>query len=176
MDSTLFPIDFISATVRNSVRAPFVMRPICPSDYDKGVLNVLGNLTTVGNITRDQFYSRFSYFKKHSHEYFIIVIENVPVGKIVACGTMLLERKFIHNCGMVGHLEDVVTLPEVRGMLFGKAIIDGLTSISSHLGAYKTILDCNAKNVTFYAAKCNYVLKEYQMVIYHNKDDDAKSG
>ncbi len=40
-------------------------------------------------------------------------------GRIVAAGTLLLERKFIRGCGTAGHIEDVVVDSTCRGQRLG---------------------------------------------------------
>lgn len=67
--------------------------------------------------------------------------------RMVGCGTLVLEHKFIRSGGSVGHIEDIVVDPAVRGKSLGKRIIEALTGISERLGAYKTILDCNKDNI-----------------------------
>lgn len=41
-------------------------------------------------------------------------------GAVVAAGTLLVERKFIHGCGKVGHIEDVVVSHALRGHSLGR--------------------------------------------------------
>ena len=40
--------------------------------------------------------------------------------RIVGTGTLLIERKVIHSCGLVGHIEDVVVHSDYRGLSLGK--------------------------------------------------------
>lgn len=39
--------------------------------------------------------------KKNAGTYYIIVIEDTENNKIVATGSLVLEKKFIHSCGQV---------------------------------------------------------------------------
>lgn len=48
---------------------------------------------------------------------FVIVIEEQ--GIIVACATLLVEHKFLRECGNVGHIEDVVVHDSQRGKGLG---------------------------------------------------------
>src|SRR5690349_13779660 len=131
--NSLFPARFIDRAVTGEIPPGFILRPLEPSDYDKGILTCLSNLTVVGDISKERFLKQYAYFAAHSHEYFIVVVEDLSKGRIAGCGTMMLERKFIHDLGMCGHLEDVVTSPDYRGMYFGKHIILALTSVSRNL-------------------------------------------
>lgn len=41
--------------------------------------------------------------KAHTGTYYIIVVENVKLGKIVACGSLIVEQKFIHETALVSY-------------------------------------------------------------------------
>ena len=70
--------------------------------------------------------------------------------KIVGCATLLVEQKFIHNGGFVGHIEDVATRKGFEGKGVGSSLIKHLISEAKKLGCYKVILDCSEDNVGFY--------------------------
>ncbi|KAH7405055.1 hypothetical protein KP509_15G055000 [Ceratopteris richardii] len=95
--------------------------------------------------------------------YFVAVIEFE--GRIVATGTLLIEKKFVHQCGSVGHIEDVVVDADMRGRHLGQKIVNFLTSHARRASCYKVILDCNEKNVKFYE-NCGFYRKEIQMAKY----------
>ena len=50
--------------------------------------------------TRQQWEERWSQLKSASG-YFIIVVEDIALEKVVGAATLLVERKFIHQCGQV---------------------------------------------------------------------------
>ena len=50
--------------------------------------------------TRQQWEERWSQLKAASG-YFIIVVEDVAEEKVVGAATLLVEKKFIHQCGQV---------------------------------------------------------------------------
>lgn len=77
--------------------------------------------------------------KAHNDQYFTIVIEDTQAKKIVGAGTILVERKFIHHNGLVGHIEDIVTHSEYRGMNLGKLVIETLKFIGDKAGCYKSM-------------------------------------
>ncbi|TPX36650.1 hypothetical protein SmJEL517_g01400 [Synchytrium microbalum] len=175
MSDGLFSQSLISAAVQKSLPAGFVIRSLAPSDYEKGFLTALSQLTTVGTISKAQFIDRYNYLKKHNYEYFTIVIEEVGKKKIAAAGTIFVERKFIHENSLVGHIEDIVTLTDYRGLNLGKAIIECLKHIGKNAGCYKIILDCSEKNIPFYN-KCGFVQKEYEMAWYVDENDSTKKS
>lgn len=76
---------------------------------------------------------------KHNHEYFTIVIEDTSKQLIVGAGTIFVERKFVHLNGLVGHIEDIVTHKEYRGMSLGLRVIDTLKHIGRQTGCYKSM-------------------------------------
>ncbi|ORZ40572.1 acyl-CoA N-acyltransferase [Catenaria anguillulae PL171] len=165
MATPLFDAKLIDRQVTSSLPAGFVVRPLEVTDYEKGFLHALSHLTVVGDISKAAFVDRFSYLRAHNYEYFTIVIEDVHKQRIAAAGTVLVERKFIRNLGLVGHIEDIVTHEDYRGKQFGRYIIEALKSIGKNVGCYKIILDCSEKNVPFYQ-KCGFEKKEVEMVWY----------
>jgi glucosamine-phosphate N-acetyltransferase len=50
----------------------------------------------------------------------IVVIEEKATGKLVATGTLAVELKFVHSCGHVGHIEDIVCDEAYRGKQLGR--------------------------------------------------------
>jgi glucosamine-phosphate N-acetyltransferase len=132
------------------------------SDYNRGFLKLLEQLTVVeaDSISYDDFVKRLE-----ETDMSVYVIRNISSDKVVATGSMYIEKKFIHSLGKVGHIEDVVVDKEYRGMNFGKAMVNRLTEVAEETGCYKVILSCAQKNVKFYE-NCGYSKKELQMVKY----------
>ena len=90
--------------------------------------------------------------------------------QIVACATLVIEHKFIHACGRVGHIEDVVVDARQRGKQLGRILVEALRVVAvdgdgGGFGCYKVILDCAEDNVSFYE-KCEYRKKGVQMAYY----------
>lgn len=90
-------------------------------------------------------------------------------GKVVACGTLLIEHKFIHDCGKLGHIEDIVVDSEQRGLGLGRLLIQQLKHLAFAHGCYKITLDCDVKNELFYG-KSEFETKGLQMCIYYRDD------
>ena len=80
----------------------------------------------------------------------VIVCLTTVDGRIVASGSLLIERKFIRGCGSCGHIEDVVVDASQRGTGLGKKLVGHLMSEARRQGCYKVILDCAEYNVGFY--------------------------
>ena len=132
------------------------------SDYDRGFLQLLEQLTSVESekISYDDFCKHYDNINNK-----IYVIRNISTNKIVASGSIFIEKKFIHNLSSVGHIEDIIVDSNYRGFGLGKVIINHLTNVAKNNGCYKVILNCSNKNVGFYE-KCGFVKKETEMVKY----------
>ena len=135
-----------------------------------GFLQVLSQLTTVGPMSELQFLDQFHFMANRKDSYFTLVIENASTGKVVAAGTILIEYKFVHMRGRVGHIEDIVVDSNQRGLNLGLHVIEALKGIGKRAGCYKVILDCSDKNVPFYE-KCGFTKKEVEMAWYIPEND-----
>ena len=144
----------------------FVPRLLQRSDYKKGHLELLNQLTTVGDVSESQFNVAFDSMERNPYST-TFVIEDKAKHKIIACITVLIEQKFTHSCSRVGHIEDVVTHNNYRGKGLGKLIVDYAVNYAKQNGCYKVILDCNDDNIPFYT-KCGFKKKENQMALYFN--------
>ena len=69
--------------------------------------------------------------------YYVIVLEDTREGRVVGAASLLLERKFIHSCGSVGRLEDVVVSEAYRGRQLGKFLVTAANLLAVKLGCYK---------------------------------------
>ncbi|KAL6941880.1 hypothetical protein ACO0QE_003041 [Hanseniaspora vineae] len=92
-----------------------------------------------------------------------IVIVNEE-DKVVATGMLLVEPKIIHECGFVGHIEDIAICSSEQGKKFGLKLIKYLYTLAQSIGCYKVILDCDPKNVGFYE-KCGMHVAGTEMEI-----------
>ena len=139
-----------------------IFRHIEQNDYYKDYLTLLEQLTIVEKEKIN--YEQFKIFVESlSNNHIIIVIEDN--NKIIGTGTLLIENKVIHNMGLVAHIEDIVIHNNYRKQGLGKKLIDELINISIQSNCYKSILDCNEKNINFYQ-KSGFIQKEIQMVKY----------
>ena len=127
-------------------------------DYDKNYLELLKQLTTVGDISREKYETAFD---KMGAEVWVVEFE----GKIIASVSLLLEQKIIHECGIVGHLEDVVVDMDYRKYGLGKFIIERIIKIARERGCYKLIGDCKSELLGFYE-KNGFESKCVQISIY----------
>lgn len=81
---------------------------------------------------------------------------------IVGSASLLVEPKFIHGGGKVGHIEDVVVHAGSQGLGVGKKLMERVTHEARTAGCYKVILACTPDNKPFYE-KCGYREHEIEM-------------
>ncbi|CAO3636333.1 unnamed protein product [Cunninghamella blakesleeana] len=163
--------DLISPQVQKLLPSNYSIRPLGSSDIERGHLQVLSVLTEIGNHSREDWLNQFFYMKKRNDTYYNIVIVDDNTDSIAAVGTLLIERKFVHHNGIVGHIEDIAVANNQQGKKLGQRMIEALQYIGLKKNCYKVILDCSIKNVPFYE-KCGFTQKECQMAWYTPKNDD----
>lgn len=150
-----------------SVPSGLELRRLEVGDFERGYLECLKSLTTVGDVSRRQFVEQFEGMIR-SGNYHSIVIVDTSTSKVVASATLAVELKFIHACGSLGHIEDVVVSPEQRGRNLGRILVRQLAYLATRLGCYKITLDCDPSNQGFYE-KCGLEKKGLQMVKYYHR-------
>ncbi|KAI8060224.1 acyl-CoA N-acyltransferase [Gongronella butleri] len=170
---SLFENALLSPEVQAALPDGYTLRALRNTDYERGFLKVLEVLTEVGNHTKEQYLDQFNYLKQHNDQYYTITITNDAEDRVVAAGTIFVERKFVHKNGLVGHIEDIAVDQNQQGKKLGLRIIQALKFIGAQRGCYKVILDCSEKNIPFYE-KCGFKHKEYEMAWYVGTDAQAK--
>ena len=82
-----------------------IIREIQEADLEKGFLESLDNLKKASDLEKNNAKTILKKILDDSNH--IIHIAELD-GKIVGSTTLLIEQKFIHKGGLVGHIEDVV--------------------------------------------------------------------
>jgi glucosamine-phosphate N-acetyltransferase len=91
-EAGLFTNDLISPTIAASLPPTYVLRPLRRSDYALGFLDCLRVLTTVGDITQEEWNGRYDWMNTQGKGgYYLMVIEDQ--GRIVGTGALIVERK-----------------------------------------------------------------------------------
>ncbi|PWY90473.1 acyl-CoA N-acyltransferase [Aspergillus sclerotioniger CBS 115572] len=164
-DAPLFPASLISPEVAAILPENYKIRPVRRSDYQRGYLDVLRVLTTVGDITEEQWNQRYDWISSRNDEYYLLVVCDGE-DRIVGTGSLIVERKFIHSLGMVGHIEDIAVEKNQQGKKLGLRIIQALDFVAAKVGCYKSILDCSETNEGFYL-KCGFKRAGLEMAHYY---------
>src|SRR3989338_3339838 len=123
------------------------VRKLQKDDLWNGFLQTLDSLRQASNIdkkTADKIFDKINSNPDH------IVAVAIIEGKIVGSTTLLIETKFIHNGGKVGHIEDVVVDKKYQRKGIGEKIVMYLLRYAKDQGCYKTILDCTDEVKPFY--------------------------
>lgn len=123
-----------------------IIRILKKEDLQNGFLRTLDSLrqTSIDKKKAEDIFERINANPNH-----IIVVAELD-GKVVGATTLLIEQKFIHNGGLVGHVEDVVVDKNFQGQKIGAKIMNYLLNVAKEAGCYKTILDCTDDVKSFY--------------------------
>ena len=124
-----------------------IIRELRKDDLWNGFLTSLDSLRKTSSIDKNKANKIFD--KINSNPDHVIVIAEL-YGKVVGATTLLIEQKFIHDGGIVGHIEDVVVDNKFQGQKIGEKIIKYILEYAKNRGCYKTILDCTDELKPFY--------------------------
>ena len=128
-------------------KSNILIRKLERGDYEKGFLETLSNLSTIGDVSREKFLDILEKMEKRG-EYFVFVAE--LDGQVVGTATLMLQQLFAHSGGRVGHIENVVTRKGFEGQGIGTRLMERLIEECKSQGCYKMILSSDEKNVGFY--------------------------
>ncbi len=124
-----------------------IIRELQKEDLWNGFLTTLDSLRQASNIEKITADTIFDKIKNNpDHTIVVAIIDE----KIVGAATLLLESKFIHKGGIVGHIEDVVVDKNYQGQRIGEKITRYLLELAKTKRCYKTILDCADNVKPFY--------------------------
>ena len=140
-----------------------IIRKIIESDLENGFLESLDNLRQTSNLEQNSVKNILK--KILENENHIIHVAELD-GKIVGSTTLLIEQKFIHEGGFVGHIEDVVVNKEFEGQGIGMKLVLSLLDVAKERKCYKTILNCEDKLIPFYE-KIGFKQKSTEMRFDH---------
>ncbi len=115
------------------------IRKLQKEDLSNGFLQTLDSLRITSNTDKKIIEKTFEKINSNQDQLTIVALLD---GKVVGATTLLIETKFIHNGGKVGHIEDVVVNKEYQKKGIGEKMITYLLRYAKEQGCYKTILDC----------------------------------
>jgi glucosamine-phosphate N-acetyltransferase len=73
----------------------YQLRLLEKKDYHKGFLQILSQLSSVGDVTEEKFNQRFESMQNTLGTYYTMVIEDLKEKQIVATATLMIEQKFL---------------------------------------------------------------------------------
>jgi glucosamine-phosphate N-acetyltransferase len=123
------------------------IRKLEEKDLFRGFLTSLDSLKKASDLNEGKAKDVFNKIKSNpNHLVFVVILDD----KVVGSTTLLIEPKFIHQGGKVGHIEDVVISKEFQGSGIGEKLINFVLDYSKKNDCYKTILDCSDDVKPFY--------------------------
>lgn len=166
LSSIVFDASLLASHVPADVPGNLKIRPLAKDDFSKGYLELLGQLTSVGNIDQKAFEKRFEAMKASVPNYHIVVIEDTETKKVVGSATLVVEMKFIHEAGSRGRVEDVVISSEMRRQKLGAVLLKTVVSLGKAIGVYKMSLECVPELLPFYSQfgfknDCNFMTQRF---------------
>lgn len=151
----------------------YIIRKIKVEDYEKGVIDVLKQLSNSPDLSSISKHD-FSYYvdqlecQNKNLKSEIYVIEDKFKNIIVGTGSIIIETKLLHVFGKVAHVEDIVILTTHRKNGLGKLLNNHLIMIAKKEKCYKIILNCKEEFEKFYN-KVGYSKSGSSMSIYFEK-------
>ena len=123
------------------------IRKLTEDDLFNGFLVSLDSLRQASNLDAQKANQILKKIESNpNHIIFVAVLD----GKVVGSTTLLIEPKFIHDGGLVGHIEDVVVSKDFQKKGIGEKLILAILDYAKNAGCYKTILDCTDEVKPFY--------------------------
>ena len=124
-----------------------IIREIEEDDLEKGFLETLDFLRNASDLDKNKAKEILKKIKQNTNHIIYVAIDNK---KIVGSTTLLIEQKFIHDGGLVGHIEDVVVRKDYEGKGIGIKLVTSMLERAKEKNCYKTILDCKDDVKQFY--------------------------
>jgi glucosamine-phosphate N-acetyltransferase len=127
----------------------YEIRELRAADLGNGFVETLGNLSDTGGLSPGTARKIVKTISR-AGLYHVFVAVGAD-GQVVGTTTLLVEQKFIHGGGLVGHIEDVVVRKGCEGRGIGGSVVKAAVQMAKELGCYKVILDCREDVEAFYA-------------------------
>ncbi|WWC64114.1 uncharacterized protein I303_106722 [Kwoniella dejecticola CBS 10117] len=170
----LFDAKHIPTGLRESLPDNVHIRPLSTTDLLRSHFELLNDLRESPALAPSVYTSIFQHFKSCPGTYYILVIVNKDTDRLVASGSLIIERKHINSGGLAGHIEDIVVSDSMQGKGLGQKLVVGLRDMAVGLGCYKVILDCKEAKMPFYE-KCGFHKRSVGMAYYVADHQPASS-
>ena len=123
------------------------IREIEEDDLENGFLKTLDFLRNTSGLDKNNAKEILKKIKQNPNHIIYVAIDDK---KIIGSTTLLIEQKFIHNGGLVGHIEDVVVRKDYERKGIGIKLVTSMLERAKEKNCYKTILDCKDDVKQFY--------------------------
>lgn len=115
------------------------IRKLYDNDYE--------NYTTLVG-TKISYESYIEFIESMSDFHIIIILEIEE--KLIATGTLLIEKKLTNNICYLGHIENIFVDDKHRNHGYGSIIIDYLVKHATDKGCYRIDLICTPEITSYY--------------------------
>jgi glucosamine-phosphate N-acetyltransferase len=123
------------------------IRQLEAADLEQGFFETLENLAPVGDLSFEKARALLQgIISDPNHYIFVAISDNQVVGAL----TLLVEQKFTHRGGRIGHIEDVATRKEWERQGISRRLHERAFKVAKERNCYKVVLDCNPKLIPFY--------------------------
>lgn len=139
------------------------IRKLQEKDLFSGFLESLDSLRKASNLNPKKARAVLKNIQSRQDHVIYVAIQK---SKIIGAATIFIEPKFIHDGGMVGHIEDVAVKKEFQGKGVGQELVKALIAYAEKVGCYKTVLDCTDEVMPFYE-KLGFIRFSNSMRIDH---------
>ncbi|KAG8470336.1 hypothetical protein KFE25_008757 [Diacronema lutheri] len=132
--------------------APIEARRLEPADFDRGALQLLAQLTTVGDVSREGFVAFVERSDAAGERATFVLVDSASAGSLVGIGTLLLVARAAPEATgeRRAHIEDVVIDERARGRGYGALLVRTLLEAACATGAAAVLLECSVENAAFY--------------------------
>lgn len=89
----LFGSELVSPEIAASLPQGYTLRALQKADYEKGFLDCLRVLTTVGDITEEQWNERYDWINTQGKGAYYLLVITDETSRVVATGALMVERK-----------------------------------------------------------------------------------
>ena len=122
-----------------------VIREIVGPDLARGFLESLSALAEV-NLTFEEAAEVLRARMRAGIRTYVACVGE----RVVGTASLVVEQKFIHKGGKIGHIEDVAVHPDYRHLRVGSVLVRHAIAQARRLRCYKVILSCFERLVPFY--------------------------
>ena len=141
-----------------------IIREIEEDDLKNGFLESLDFLRKASDVDKNKAKEILKKIKQNPNHIIHVAVDD---NKIIGSTTLFIEQKFIHDGGLVGHIEDVVVRKDYEGKGIGIKLVTSMLERAKEKNCYKTILNCKDSLKPFYE-KIGFKQATNQMRYDHN--------
>ncbi|MEK6260864.1 MAG: GNAT family N-acetyltransferase [Planctomycetota bacterium] len=124
---------------------PLTIRLMDATDLRRGFLAALSALKPA-ELSDEQALDVFRRRMRSRVQTYVALMDD----RVAGTASLFIEPKFIHNGGIVGHIEDVAVHVAYQHHGVGALLVGHLLGVCRQAGCYKVILDCEEDVIPFY--------------------------